>query len=204
MKNRSIWSGISLPTRLILVITSLLLWTPETSPSEIEPEKKYNRDDAFWYIGFGAGVGVEIFDFFLHRYTPAVIGPGDVFWGYTIAVRAGIVTCPYLLGGFEYHLVSDAGDVFHYYGGGLTFFPFEDLGLYFKGSYNYGSFDYRNLTYSWPAAGKGHGPGFRIGAGYGLQVGESFTPELEISYNCMFSDRGILSSISLMLFCSWY
>lgn len=212
MKNGRSWSGISTPLCLVLLIISLLLWPPKASPSENDPEKKYNRGDAYWYLGFGLGVGVEIFDLYLYKNTNVEVGPGDVFWGYSVAVKAGAVIGPHFLAGLEYSLVSDAGSVFHYHGGGLTFFPFRDLGLYFKGSYIYTKFDYRaspNFPGGWPAAGKGDGHGFRVGAGYGLQVGESFTPELEITYTntfptTIFTDRGVLGSISITLFCSWY
>jgi hypothetical protein len=187
-----------------LVIATLLLYTPNASPSENEPEKKYNRDDAYWYFGVGLGVGVQIFNFHLYKGTKDQVCPGTDFWGYSFAMRAGAVFFSYVLLGLEYHVVGDGGSVFHYYGGGLTFFPSEDLGLYFRTSLNYGTFDYRKNTYTSPQDGKGNGYSLRAGAGYGFQVGDAFTPEIEISYNCMFAGQGVLSSISLMLFLSWY
>lgn len=186
---------------LLLAFCLNLLLASESFSKETKLPQGYSRNDANWYIGFGFGYGTEIFDFFMAKDTEFHISPGDTFKGYSVTARIGVILISHLLVGFEYYLVSDAKSVFHYYGGCLTFFPDDDLGLYFKGSYNYGEFDYRGRGEPY---GKGEGHGFRVGAGYGLRLMEAFTPELELSYSATFDEKGVYSSISFLMIFSWY
>jgi hypothetical protein len=185
-----------------LVLAVLLVWAPKASPSEAEPETKYSRYLAYWYIGFGIGGGSEIFDFFMAKDTSMHIAPGDSIAGFAFMLKLGAIVTSYLLVGGEFYFLSNGASVFRYFGGSVTYYPLQDRGWYVRGGYNYGGFEYYTGQGDW--YGEGEGSGFRLGSGYDFQVSTAFNLGLELSYAGIFDKKGIYSNILFLIVFSWY